>query len=280
MRRADRLFRIVQQLRRRRLTTAAEIARELEVSTRTIYRDVQDLIDSGVPIEGEAGVGYRLQNGYELKPMTFTVEELEALVLGARMVEAWGDPDLGAAVRSAMLKIESVLPEPLQASMLKTALFGPPYRVRTEASDQLIRLRRAISTERWVWLRYVDAAESETERTIIPLGLYFWGRQWTVAAYCWLRADYRSFRVDRMRELRDSAPDSTRVAALAAPVSLDGYVRAMEARFQSEACRADGSSSSVAPTDRPASSVPTRPRFTFRARLAPRATWCGVFRDE
>ena len=244
MRRADRLFRIVQQLRKRRLTTAAEIAAELEVSTRTIYRDVQDLIDSGVPIEGEAGVGYRLQNGFELKPMTFTVEELEALVLGARMVQSWGDPDLGAAVRSAMIKIESVLPEPLQASMLKTALFGPPYRVRTEASEQLRRLRHAIGNERWIWLRYVDAAEAETERTIIPLGLYFWGKEWTLAAYCWLRADYRSFRVDRVRELRDSAPDSNRLAALDATVSLEGYVRAMEARFQAEARSREQPSSS------------------------------------
>jgi len=166
--------------------------------------------------------------------MTFTVEEFEALVLGARMVEAWGDPDLGAAVRGAMLKIESVLPEPLQASMLRTALFGPPYRARNEASQQLGRLRRAIGEERWVWVRYVDAAEAETERTIIPLGLYFWGKQWTLAAYCWLRTDYRSFRVDRVLELRDSAPDPNRIAALEAPVSLDGYVRAMEERFRAE----------------------------------------------
>src|SRR5688572_21238548 len=100
MRRADRLFQIVQRLRLRRLTTAADLAAVLEVSTRTVYRDVQDLIESGVPIEGEAGVGYRLQKGFELRPMTFTVEELEALVLGARLVEAWADPDLGASVRA------------------------------------------------------------------------------------------------------------------------------------------------------------------------------------
>src|SRR5215510_9938380 len=115
MRRADRLFQIVQLLRSRRLTTAAYLAGELEVSTRTVYRDVEDLIASGVPIEGEAGVGYRMQNGFELRPMTFTVDELEALVFGARMVEAWADPDLSVAVRGAMKKIESVLPEPLQA---------------------------------------------------------------------------------------------------------------------------------------------------------------------
>ena len=86
---------------------------------------MQDLLESGVPIEGEAGVGYRMRKGFELPAMTFTVDELTALVLGGRMVEAWADPDLGLAVRSAMKKIEGVLPEPLQESMLRTALLGP-----------------------------------------------------------------------------------------------------------------------------------------------------------
>src|SRR6185436_14644694 len=102
MRRADRLFQIVQLLRARHLMTAAGLARELEVSTRTVYRDVEDLIMSGVPIEGEAGVSYQLQKGFELRPMTFTVDELHALVLGARLVQTWADPDLGVAVQGAM----------------------------------------------------------------------------------------------------------------------------------------------------------------------------------
>ena len=104
MRRADRLFQIVQLLKSRRLTTAADLAEELEVSTRTVYRDVQDLLESGVPIEGEAGVGYRLSKDYELKPMTFTVDEIEALVLGARLVQAWADPDLVRLARRAVTR--------------------------------------------------------------------------------------------------------------------------------------------------------------------------------
>jgi predicted DNA-binding transcriptional regulator YafY len=232
MRRADRLFQIVQLLRSRRLTTAAALAAELEVSTRTVYRDVQDLLASGVPIEREAGVGYRLQKGFELRPMTFTVEEIEALVLGARLVQARADPDLGVSVRGAMSKIESVLPEPLQVAMLRTALFGPPYRARNEASGNLKRLRRAISDGRWAWLRYVDGGEAETERTIVPLGRYFWGKHWLLAAYCWLRGDYRSFRVDRVRELRDAAPDPQRLGARR--VTLEGYIRAMEERHEAE----------------------------------------------
>lgn len=232
MRRADRLFQIVQLLRSRRLTTAGALAVELEVSTRTVYRDVQDLLACGIPIEGEAGVGYRLRKGFELRPMTFTVEEIEALVLGARMVQAWADPDLGVAVRGAMSKIESVLPEPLQASMLRTALFGPPYRMRSDASGRLRRLRRAIGEERWAWIRYAAGDGAVTERTIVPLGLYFWGKEWLLAAYCCLRADYRSFRVDRLLELRDVAPDPARLGAHAP--TLDGYLQAMEASARAE----------------------------------------------
>ena len=94
MRRADRLFRLVQQLRRRRVSTAAQLASALGVSVRTVYRDVQDLSLSGVPVVGEAGVGYALAKGFDLPPLMFTTEEVEALVLGARIVQAWGDPDL------------------------------------------------------------------------------------------------------------------------------------------------------------------------------------------
>jgi predicted DNA-binding transcriptional regulator YafY len=228
MRRADRLFQIIQLLRVRRLTTAADIAQELEISTRTVYRDVQDLLESGVPIEGEAGVGYRLRKGYELPAMTFTVDELAALVLGGRMVEAWADPDLGIAVRSAMKKIEGVLPEPLQESMLRTALFGPPGRMTGRAPEPLSRLRRAISDEHWVFLRYTDGDGQQTERTVVPLGLYFWGKQWLLAGYCLLRSDYRSFRVDRVHDLADAVPDASRLAGIDPPVSLASYIRAME----------------------------------------------------
>jgi predicted DNA-binding transcriptional regulator YafY len=229
MRRADRLFQIVQLLRVRRLTTAADIAQELEISTRTVYRDIQDLLESGMPIEGEAGVGYRLRKGFELPAMTFTVDELEALVLGARLVEAWADPDLGIAVRGAMKKIEGVLPEPLQASMLRTALFGPPGRAATQAPDQLRRLRQAIGHERWVAMAYADGEGRETERTVVPLGLYFWGKQWLLAGYCLLRADYRTFRVDRVRDLTHADPEPARIAAVNPAVSLESYIRAMEA---------------------------------------------------
>lgn len=234
MRRADRLFQIVQLLKSRRLTTAADLATELEVSTRTVYRDVQDLLESGVPIEGEAGVGYRLRKDYELRPMTFTVDEIEALVLGARLVQAWADPDLGESVRSAMRKIESILPEPLQASMLQTALFGPPHRVRTDGSSHLRQLRQALSDDRWVNLQYIDATGAASERTVVPLALYFWGQRWLLAAYCHLRKDYRSFRVDRVQALTHVQPSSEQLIHDGNPVTLENYIRAMESASDSE----------------------------------------------
>ncbi len=234
MRRADRLFQIVQRLRSRRLTTAAELAGWLEVSTRTVYRDVQDLIESGVPIEGEAGVGYRLHKDFDLKPMAFNVEELQALMLGARLVEAWADPELGAAVRSAMSKVESVLPEPLQAAMLRTALFGPPWRAQHDANAHLPRLRRALGDESWVSLNYVDARGAETERLVVPLALYFWGQRWLLAAYCWLRGEYRCFRVDRIRACNAALPDEKRLDSLESPVSLAGYIETMERQYEAE----------------------------------------------
>jgi predicted DNA-binding transcriptional regulator YafY len=166
--------------------------------------------------------------------MTFNVEELQALVLGARLVEAWADPDLGVAVRSAMSKIESVLPEPLQAAMLRTALFGPPMRTARKADDQLPRLRRALGDERWVGLRYVDAQGVETERVVVPLGLYFWGPSWLLAGYCWLRNAYRSFRVDRMRSCSDVPRDEKRLSALESPISLAGYITTMERQHEAE----------------------------------------------
>ena len=107
MRRADRLFRIVQRLRRRGATTAAQLAEALEVSERTIYRDVRDLVLSGVPIQGEAGVGYALPRDFDLPPLMFSEEEIEALVLGARIVQAWGDKRLARAAEEALSKIES-----------------------------------------------------------------------------------------------------------------------------------------------------------------------------
>ena len=129
MRRADRLFRIVQLLRRRRtVVTAAQIADKLEISERTVYRDIRDLIQAGTPIDGEAGVGYRLQPGYDLPPLMFDREEIQALVLGARIVAQFGDPALARASESILSKVAGVLPKELEPLLADTRLFVPKTR--------------------------------------------------------------------------------------------------------------------------------------------------------
>ena len=201
MRRADRLFQIVQILRRRRLTTARHLAECLAISERTVYRDIRDLSASGVPIEGEAGVGYRLR-GFELPPLMFTREEVEALVLGARIVQAWTDPELARAAAEALAKIEAALPRDRSHFVRGTPLFAPADHWRDEVTTELFsRLREAIRDSRKAHFRYTDAGGTASERTVRPLGLSFYGPIWILAAWCELRQDFRAFRLDRMRGL-------------------------------------------------------------------------------
>ena len=197
MRRADRLFQIVQLLRGRRVVTAAELAEELEVSPRTIYRDVRDLIASGVPIEGEAGIGYLMPRGFDLPPLMFDEHEIEALVLGARMVEAWGDPSLAKRARSVLSKVENVLPERLKPRLAEVALFAPTG-IPPEHAAKLEPLRRGVNERRKVRFEYVDASGRSTLRTVRPVCMTFWGKTWLATAWCELRVDFRSFRPDRM----------------------------------------------------------------------------------
>jgi len=228
MRRADRLFHLVQLLRTRRFRTAGALAAELEVSVRTVYRDVQDLQARGVPIEGEAGVGYRLLKGFELPPLTFREEELEALVLGARMVQAWGDAELASAARSVLTKVENVLPEPLREVLLRAALFAPAFPALQQVRADLKPLRHAISDRHKVRFGYARADGTPSERTVRPLGLYFWGDRWSLASYCELRQDFRNFRPDRMRELQ-VLPETFDGSD---GIDLDAFVRAMQSEHE------------------------------------------------
>ena len=231
MRRADRLFQIVGLLGRRRFMTAAQLAEALEVSTRTIYRDVLDLIASGVPISGEAGVGYQLSPHYRLPPMTFTSAELEALVLGTRMVEAWGDVGLRQAARSIVEKVNAVVGDSERDQLTSTALFSLAFSRQREASRNLGELRQAINQRRIVQFSYEAEGGERSERSARPLGLYFWGRSWTLAAYCELRRDFRNFRSDRMSEVVLSA----QTFELVSPCTLEDYQCAMVAGDRSPA---------------------------------------------
>jgi predicted DNA-binding transcriptional regulator YafY len=201
MRRADRLFRIVQHLRGRRLTTAAFLAARLGVSLRTVYRDVRDLSLSGVPVEGEAGVGYRLKAGFDVPPLMFTLNEIEALAVGARMVEAWGGPVLADSARTAIEKIVAALPADRRLAVEQTRLYAPGFHVDGKAMQQLEALRDAIGARRVLRLDYRDANGKASAREVWPLALYFWGGTWTVGAWCESREDFRNFRVDRIAGL-------------------------------------------------------------------------------
>jgi predicted DNA-binding transcriptional regulator YafY len=201
VRRADRLFQIVQRLRGRGPVTAATLARELEVSARTIYRDVQDLVLSGVPVQGEAGVGYALPRSFDLPPLMFDEAEIEALVLGARIVESWADAELARAAQSVLSKVEAVLPPRLRARIPDAALFAPGFHVRKAMSEGLAELRGAIKARRKVTLAYRDRGDAATERTVQPLGVFYWGASWSLGAWCELRRDFRNFRLDRVTRL-------------------------------------------------------------------------------
>ncbi len=200
MRRADRLFQIVHKLRRSRVLTAARLADELGVSERTIYRDLRDLSNSGLQIEGEAGVGYRLRE-WDLPPLMFTRDEIEALVFGVRMVNSWGDPGLAEAAQRVLSKVEAVLPEDREAELRQTALFAPRLFPGPPIEDYLIELRGAVRSRRKLRFAYQDAQGEASQRVVWPLGMMFYGRSWNVACWCELREDFRAFRPDRMDDL-------------------------------------------------------------------------------
>jgi len=201
MRRADRLFQIIQFLRTRRVTTALWLAERLEVSERTIYRDIKDLQLSGVDVEGEAGIGYVVRRGFDLPPLMFSEEEIKALTLGARIVESWADKPLATAAQSALSKIQIALPDDRKTSLDNTLLFSPMTRINPQISKIMTEVRFATDHHRKVKLEYHRADRQHSERIIWPLGLFFWGSVWTIGAWCEKRQDFRVFRLDRIKTL-------------------------------------------------------------------------------
>ncbi len=199
MRRADRLFQIVQALRGGRLVTARQLAEQLEVSERTIYRDIADLQGTGVPVEGEAGYGYVMQDGFDLPPLMFNRDEIVALVAGARLIRTWGGLAMAQAAEEALIKIGAVLPERERARAAAVSIHALQAEGLDDATRALIdRLEAAAEDRERMALHYRDAEGTETHRTVRPLGLGFWGKVWTLLAWCETRADFRMFRIDRI----------------------------------------------------------------------------------
>ena len=197
MRRADRLFQIVQHLRGGRLVTAHMLGERLEVSERTIYRDIADLQSSGVPIDGEAGVGYLMREGYDLPPLMFTRDESVALVAGARMEQAFGGAAMARAAAEALVKIGAVIPPAEKDRLRRTEIHTPSQTMSDAARVAIDMVERAVEDRAVLSLDYRDEKGRSTERDVRPLGLWFWGRVWTVIGWCEMRDDFRTFRIDR-----------------------------------------------------------------------------------
>ncbi len=226
MRRADRLFQIVQYLRGGRLVTAASLAERLEVSERTIYRDIADLQSTGVPIDGEAGVGYIMREGFDLPPLMFSRDEIVALVTGARLARAWGGAAMARAAEEALIKIEAVLPDRERRRISGTEIHAPDFMMRDEVRHRFDLLEQSADRRQVLDIEYYDAEGVPTQRRIRPLGLWFWGKVWTLAAWCEMRTDFRTFRLDRMKTITDTGetfkPERGK--------TLTDYYRTMEAR--------------------------------------------------
>ena len=202
VRRSDRLFQIILLLGRNKVLTARYLAETLAVSERTIYRDIRDLALSGVPIEGEAGVGFMLRKGYQIPPLMFNEEELQALVLGARIVQSWADSELAKAARLLLAKVEAVLPIAMKPKLDHSPLLVPDFHIPAAMTISLAELRHAISGTFKVNFRYTRADGEMSERIVCPLGLFYWGASWTLGAWCELRENFRTFRIDRTQDVQ------------------------------------------------------------------------------
>lgn len=202
MRRAERLFRLVNELRARGISRAEDLAAYFEISVRTVYRDIAHLQASGLPIEGEAGVGYLLRPGFDLPAMTFTFEQIDALALGLAFVEAAGDDSLAAAAGEVRAKLEASLPEPGKRVLEKAPLFAS--RRDGRASRHTETIRRAVRTSQILLLDYEDEAGHASRRRVRPLAIWAFTDGWLFAGWCELRADFRAFRIDRIAALEET----------------------------------------------------------------------------
>ncbi|HLQ18712.1 MAG TPA: YafY family protein, partial [Tabrizicola sp.] len=200
MRRTDRLFELIQILRDGRLHTARDMADRLEVSVRTLWRDMATLIASGLPVEGERGVGYILREPVTLPPLTLTPDEVQALALGLQLVTRGADPSLTRAADSLLGKITAVVPARLLDGFGQETWVFPGAEAMA-AARHLPALRRAIRLRERVVISYATGTGVPSDRPVRPLVLEFWGRVWTLAAWCEARAGFRSFRVDRIGTL-------------------------------------------------------------------------------
>ncbi|UTW04935.1 YafY family transcriptional regulator [Amphritea atlantica] len=221
MRKSDRLFQLTNILRKHQPITAKHLAEKLLVSERTIYRYIDDLSLSGIPIYGEPGVGYRLSEGFELPPIQLSSGELEALITGVSFTASLTGKHLATSAHSLLSKIEAVLPKASKLIPDEDRVVRVPASHRdSEAYQVWGKAHSAIVKKCWLKIGYNSLSEIVTSRTVFPLGLFYWGGRWTLGSWCDLRGDYRDFRVDRITKL-DLCEHAT---PLPEGVSLSAYI--------------------------------------------------------
>ena len=200
MRRSDRLFDIIQRLRTAsKPTTAAALAKELEVTPRTVYRDIATLQARRVPIEGAAGVGYVLRKGFDLPPLMFTIDEIEAIAVGARLVRRLKDSALQQAADAVLAKVSVVVPERLRPHIADAPVYVSPGMAAEAEGADLAEIRAAIRDSAKLYISYADQQGRRTNRVIWPIAMAYYVDVTLVGAWCELRADYRNFRVERIQ---------------------------------------------------------------------------------
>jgi len=223
MSKSDRLFQLTNLLRAYQPVTAKQLAEKMMLSERTIYRYIDDLSVSGIPVYGEPGLGYRLTEGFELPPLHLTALELEALVLGVNLVTTRTGENLSQAAHSLLSKIEASLPLDHELQKENQTVALAPYSFYDEKIRKkwdLVHL--AIKDKTQLQLYYLSLDNQESDRAIYPLGLFYWGGVWTLGAWCFLRKAYRNFRVDRIEDIAVSSE----ILAVPAHVSLSDYIQA------------------------------------------------------
>lgn len=202
MRRAERLFRLVNKLRSRSVSRAEDLAAYFEISVRTVYRDIAHLQASGLPIDGEAGVGYILRPGFDLPAMTFTFDQLDALVMGLAFVEVAGDSSLSQAAKEVRAKLQASLPKPDQRKLENAPLFASRRDGRAAPITKIVR--RAIRESKVLKLEYKDESGSLSNRRVRPLAIWAFTDGWLFAGWCELRNDFRAFRLDRIAAIKET----------------------------------------------------------------------------
>lgn len=225
MRKSDRLFQLTNLLRAHQPITASKLAEKLLVSERTIYRYIDDLSLSGIPVYGEPGVGYRLSDGFELPPLQLSPSELDALIIGVNFIASLTGKSLSASAHSLLSKIEATLPSDSKVTESKDRQVRFPANHSLDHGYKLwSEVHAAIVSAKWISIIYTSGSGNVTTRTVFPLGLFYWGGKWTVGCWCDLRKDYRDFRVDRITQL-DTSCDSR---LLPDGISLQSYIAMRE----------------------------------------------------